>query len=108
MLIPFRGYAVDSTIAGELESEFDRVKDIIDRVEAVEVHDATLQSLDDGSELCVPLLRLDRDDLMAVEAVERRGRSARRIMTTATGARRCPASRAGSMIPPALRSAPAR
>ena len=81
MRIEFTGYAADCTIFGEVELDMERLKDQLDRDELVVVHRATLESLIDGSVVCVPRMELDRDQLFAAEAGGARGPQGRRIHT---------------------------
>lgn len=81
MRIPFRGYAADCTITGELELDADRLKDLLDRGTPLVIFRATLEDLDGGSQVCVPRLELDRSDVLAAQAEEPRGPAQRRIRT---------------------------
>ena len=81
MRITFNGYAADSVISGEVELDFDRLKDLLDRSEELTVHNATRESLDDGREVCVPHLQLDRGEIVAAIASPPRGQHDRRIHT---------------------------
>jgi len=81
MRIDFHGFAADCIITGQLELPFDRLKDLLDQATELIVEEATLHGLDDGTEVCVPRLELDRGDLMAAVAEVPRGIAGRRIRT---------------------------
>lgn len=81
MRIGFHGFAADCIITGEMELGFDRLKDHFDQRSELVVERATLHSLDDGTEVCVPRLELDRADVMVAVAETPRGVTGRRIRT---------------------------
>ncbi|MEA2621940.1 MAG: hypothetical protein QOH61_850 [Chloroflexota bacterium] len=82
MLTQFTGYAVDCTVEGEFDLTADRLRDQLNDLEQVVLLHATLTRLVDGSQLCVPRLVLERDELCAVEASPAaRGLEGRRLHT---------------------------
>ncbi len=81
MRIDFHGFAADCIITGQLDLPFDRLKDLLDQATELIVEKATLHGLDDGTEVCVPRLELDRGDLLVAVAEVPRGIAGRRIRT---------------------------
>jgi hypothetical protein len=81
MRIDFKGYAGDCTIAGQIETNGQRVSDALDQAEEVVVHEATLHSLAGASEMYTGEIVLRRDDLFAVEARGPSGSEQRRVRT---------------------------
>ncbi len=81
MRISFSGYAADCVISGEVELDFDRLKDLLDRRDELTIQNATLESLDDGREVCVTHLQLARGEILAAIGSPPRGPHDRRIHT---------------------------
>ena len=80
MQVRFVGYAGDCRVSGVLALTAERLTETLNAAEQVELHDAVLESLDDGRRVAVDLVALRRDELYAVEAAGPSG--GRRLQTT--------------------------
>jgi hypothetical protein len=81
MRIAFTAYTFDCTLQGETELTRPRLSDQLNEDEYLLVLNATLRSLDDGSEVSIESLELERDAIYAIEALGPRGATARRVHT---------------------------
>jgi hypothetical protein len=80
-VITFTGYTVDCIVEGEVELVADRLRDQLNAADQVVINRATLTRLGDGSQLGVPRLILDQEELFAADAGPARGEEARRLHT---------------------------
>lgn len=79
----FVAYAADRLLAGLIDLRADRLTDLLNGVDEVELIDVVVQRLDDGQLSEVDRVVLARADLLAVRADEPRGNPARRQRTRA-------------------------
>jgi len=81
VLIPFIGYAVGRRFIGYVESEGERLTDLLNRTEAVVVREAFVESFEDDTVVNIGDGEVDRSILYAVETSGGRGEGTRRIHT---------------------------
>jgi hypothetical protein len=81
MLTNFKAYAVDCTIEAQFDLTADRLREQLNDQDQVVLLRAVLTRLVDGSQICIPRLVLDTDELYAVEAGPSRVAEARRLHT---------------------------
>jgi hypothetical protein len=81
MRIAFSAYADDYTVRGEVTLEHDRLADLLDASDDIEVENLVLRALDDGREHHLPSAVIRREELCAVSATGPRGRADRRLRT---------------------------
>jgi hypothetical protein len=82
MLSEVIAYAGDCRIVGTITfAEDERLSDVLNESELLFITDARLMSHADGHAIEVDELRIERDELYAIEAVGTRGSTARRIHT---------------------------
>lgn len=77
--VDFRGYAGDCTIAGQVTMFGDRLTDFLNGQERFRLHHVRLTSLDDGHEVDVDLISIERQDLLLVVGTGPRGSADRRV-----------------------------
>ena len=81
MLVPFIGYALGSRFIGYVESEGERLTDMLNRAESIVVRETFVESFDNDTVTNLGDGEVDRSILYAVEASGGRGEAARRIHT---------------------------
>jgi hypothetical protein len=81
VLIPFIGYAVGRRFIGYVESEGERLTDLLNRTESVVVREAFVESFEDDTVVNIGDGEVDRSILYAVETSGGRGEGTRRIHT---------------------------
>jgi hypothetical protein len=79
--LEFVGFAADCRIVARLTLIDERLSDMLNKQARFRLFEVTLISLEDGHEVALPELRIDRDDLLAVVASGPRGIRERRIRT---------------------------
>jgi hypothetical protein len=81
VLVPFIGYALGSRFIGYVESEGERLTDMLNRAESIVVRETFVESFDNDTVTNLGDGEVDRSILYAVEASGGRGEAARRIHT---------------------------
>ena len=81
MRVPFTAFAVDAIIRGELALEGDRLSDFIPQDGPFDIHQVTVEALDDGRTVTVESTSISRDDIVAITGSGPRGNAARRVRT---------------------------
>jgi len=79
--VEFIAYALDCTLSGRLAFEADRLSDLINDHEELELADVVVADLVGGSGRDIDMLRLSRDEILAVHAAGPRGRPDKRRNT---------------------------
>ncbi|HSP19084.1 MAG TPA: hypothetical protein VLQ79_06205, partial [Myxococcaceae bacterium] len=74
-------WAGDCVVSGEVELGEGRLSDQVNELEVVTFFDATLRALDDGREVNVVELEVERRELHVIEVQGRRGDPVRRLRT---------------------------
>lgn len=82
MLVAFRGYGVDFIVTGRVELTADRLTDLVNESETIELRDVVLEGLYDLARVHVPDYAIRRDELLAVKAAGPRGARVWRVPTT--------------------------
>lgn len=77
--VEFRGFAGDCTIAGQVTMFGDRLTDFLNGQERFRLHHVRLTSLDDGHEVAVDSVSIERQDLLVVVGTGPRGSQDRRL-----------------------------
>lgn len=83
MRIDFSAYADDYTAEGTLELADDRLSDLLENADELEIENVVIRALDDGRMHALPSAVVPRHDLCLVMATGPRGRRDRRIRTRA-------------------------
>src|SRR4051794_8730694 len=79
--LEFLGFAADCRIVARLTLIDERLSDMLNKQARFRLFDVTLISLEDGHEVALPELRIDREELLAVVASGPRGARDRRVRT---------------------------
>lgn len=79
--LEFEGFAADCRIVARLTLIDERLSDMLNAQARFRLFEVTLVSLQDGHEVRLPELRIDREELLAVVAAGPRGIRERRIKT---------------------------
>jgi hypothetical protein len=74
-------WAGDCIVRGVVELDDGRLSDQVNELDTVTFHDAVLHALDDGHEVTVGELEVDRGELHVIEVDGRRGDPTRRLRT---------------------------
>jgi hypothetical protein len=74
-------WAGDCMVGGDVELGEGRLSDLVNELEVVTFYAATLRALDDGREVAVDELEVERRELYVVEVEGRRGDPGRRLRT---------------------------
>ncbi len=82
MLVAFKGYGVDFIVSGRVELTADRLTDLVNEVETVDLRDVVLEGLHDLARVVVPDYSIRRDELLAVKVAGPRGARVWRVPTT--------------------------
>ena len=77
--IDFAAYSGDCTIAGKVTMFGERLSDFLNGQERFRLHHVVCQSLEDGHELAMDSLSIEREDLLIVVATGPRGSEKRRV-----------------------------
>jgi len=82
MLVAFKGYGVDFIVSGRVELTADRLTDLVNESETIELRDVVLEGLYDLARVVVPDYSIRRDELLAVKVAGPRGARVWRVPTT--------------------------
>lgn len=74
-------WAADCVVRGEVSLEDGRLSDQVNELELLTFFDATLEALDDGHQVRVDELEVERPELHLIEVEGRRGDPSRRLRT---------------------------
>lgn len=77
--IVFEGFADDCTITGQVTMSGERLTDFLNGRERFRLHHVLCRSLDDGHEVAINSLSVERSDLLLVVATGPRGSHKRRV-----------------------------
>jgi hypothetical protein len=78
---PLVAWAGDCVVRGHVDLEDGRLSDIVNELDFITFRAATLEALDDGREVNVDELEVERRDLHLIEVNGRRGDPSRRLRT---------------------------
>jgi hypothetical protein len=87
MRVPFKAFADDSIIRGELELEGERLSDFIARDDRFQGEHLILEALDDSRTVTARVTTIDRHDFVAFAGSGPRGNAALRVRTRAHAVR---------------------
>ncbi len=82
MLVAFRGYGIDFIVTGRVELRADRLTDLVNESETIELREVVLEGLHDLARVVVPDYSIRRDELLAVKVAGPRGARLWRVPTT--------------------------
>jgi hypothetical protein len=82
--VEFQGFAGDCTIAGQITMFGERLTDFLNGQERFRLHHVRFTSLDDGREVSMDSVSVERDDLLVVVGTGPRGSEKQRVEVEAT------------------------